>query len=317
MSAEDRVDAGNHARKLQVDVHPVVGQQDDGIGSLVLAHRVDKALQFAGADTEGPVRDEPRRIGNRRIGKRLADDGDRLTTCIAHRVGREHVARVFVECLGTGEQRVVGEPDILRHEVAGELVDVPQHFGVLVGELPVAGHHVDAETIAGPHHVASAGPVRGPGSLPGVTAIEQQAVLRPRLVAQTLDQRLQVRESADRSIAARRVHEVEMRDGMCKPAARLDARMLEQRLADEVRRPVPRIAEAHVDAGLAIVDRQQLGVTIGKMQQARLAECFGCVDVCLRRAAAGRAAGRTGCDAGDRQQPQEFSPVHCSPFAVT
>ncbi len=39
---------------------------------------------------EGPVGHEVARIGDRRIGKRLADDGDRHAVHLAHRVGLEH-----------------------------------------------------------------------------------------------------------------------------------------------------------------------------------------------------------------------------------
>ncbi len=137
------------------------------------------------------------------------------------------MARVLIVCLGTGKQRVVREPDVLRHEFTGELVDVPQYFGVLVGEFPVARHHVDAETIAGLHHVTAAGPVRGAGPLPGVAAVEQQAVLRPRLVAQSFHQRLQMGESPDLAVTPGGLCKVEMGDGMRKTAARRHAHMLQ------------------------------------------------------------------------------------------
>jgi hypothetical protein len=108
-----------------------------------------------------------------------------------------------------------------------------------------------------------------------------------------------------------------MSDGVCKSASRLDARMLEQRLAHKMWRAVLCLAEAEVDAGFTKVDGQQLRVTVGKVHQARLAKWLGRVDVRVRGTITDGATGRTGSDAGNSQQSQEFPPVHRYPFAVT
>ena len=91
-----------------------------------------------------------------------------------------------------------------------------------------------------------------------------------------------MRESTNLAVTPGSVRKVEMSDGVCKSASRLDARMLEQRLAHEMGRAVACLAEAEVDAGFTKVNRQQLRMTVGKVQQAHLAERFGRVDVCPR-----------------------------------
>lgn len=44
MAAEDNVDAGDAAGELEVDIHAVVRQQDDGIHLVVAAQAVDMLL---------------------------------------------------------------------------------------------------------------------------------------------------------------------------------------------------------------------------------------------------------------------------------
>ena len=144
--AEDRVDAGDARRELQVDVHPVVRQQHDRLRALA-AHFVDDLLQRLFLDAERPFRNEVARIGDRRVRKRLPDDRDRHAVDRADHVRREHrIAEV-------GGLHVLREEFDLAGEVAvDDLLDA-------VGaerELPVAGHHVDAEGLLRVDHVLAA-----------------------------------------------------------------------------------------------------------------------------------------------------------------
>ncbi|KAH2823482.1 hypothetical protein KXV85_001624, partial [Aspergillus fumigatus] len=75
VTAEDDVDAGDAAGKLEVDIHAVMRQQDHRIDLVVVAMAIDQLLQFLVADAESPVRREAFRMGDRYIGKRLADHG--------------------------------------------------------------------------------------------------------------------------------------------------------------------------------------------------------------------------------------------------
>ncbi len=86
--------------------------------------------------------------------------------------------------------------------------------------------------------------------------------------------------------------------------------MPEQRLAHQVRRLAQRAADADVDAGLAEMDRQQLRVAVGEVQQAEVAEGRQVVQLArgLRRARAGPQAGAGG--GRERQQAEELAALH-------
>ncbi len=163
---------------------------------------------------------------------------------LAHHVGLEHrVAEV-------------GGLDVLGDEVdlAGEvLLDDLLHPLHAVGELPVAGHHVHAQQLAGVDHVLRLGPQRGGRALPGVAAVEQQRAGAAGL--QALDQRGQVREAADLAVAPRGLLEVEVGERMRHRRAGRHPGRLQQVLAHQVRQLALHGADAEVDARLAEVDR--------------------------------------------------------------
>jgi len=92
-------------------------------------------------------------------------------------------------------------------------------------------------------------------------------------------------------------------------ASRPDAEAPQQRLADEVRRPTRGFGDADVDVGLAEIDRQQLSVAIGEVQQVHVAEARQVVKLLalrLRQARIERDAARR----GGGKEVQEFTPVH-------
>ena len=211
----------------------------------------------------------------------------------------EHVAAGLIERGCALEDGFVRQAHVLRDEFARERLDVLEHLGIEVGELPVPGHDIHAEQIAGADHVLAARPVGRSRALPGVAAVQQQRVAGPRLVPQPADQRPQVGKSADLAIALCRIHEVEVADGVCEAAARIDAGVVQQGLTDEMRRLVQRITDAQVDVGLAEIHRQQLGVTVGEVQQPRLPETRRRIQA--GPPAPGRAPGGPGGHPGDRQ----------------
>ena len=155
------------------------------------ARLVDHLLQALFLDAERPVGDEVARIGDRRVRKRLADDRDRHAVDRAHRVRRKHrIAEI-------------GGLHVLREELdaAGEIpVDDFLHALGAERELPVPGHDVDAEQLAGVDHVLALRPQRRRRALPRVAAVEQQRA-RPRRL-QLLDERGEMREAADRAVGS-------------------------------------------------------------------------------------------------------------------
>ena len=190
---------------------PLWLSSDDDLRALG-ARLVDHLLHVVVLDAEGPVRDQVARVGDRRVREGLADDGHRHAVDLAHHVGLEHrIAEV-------------GRLDVLRDEVdpAREvLLDDLLHALHAVGELPVAGHHVDAERLAGVDHVlARWSTARWPNP---ARCRRRRAAARPGGWPSALDQRGQVREAADLAVAARGALEVEVGEGVRQRRARLDA----------------------------------------------------------------------------------------------
>ena len=280
VAAEHGVDAAHARSELEVDVHAVVREEDDDLRAL-RARGLDVLLERLLLDAEGPLRHEVARVGDRRVGERLADDRHRDAVDLVRDPRREH--RV-AEVLGL---------DVLRDELdpAGELL----RHGLLhalgaVGEFPVRGHHVDAERELRGDHVRAPRPQREARALPGVAAVEEQRA-RP-LGADPLDQRREVRVTADPAVGACGALEVEVGEGVGFARAGRDPERLQQVLAHEVRRPSRRRADADVHARLPEPGRTELGVRVGDVQQrdvaeprhaveriaARLCECLGRVE---------------------------------------
>ena len=230
--AQDRVDAAHARGHLEIDVHAVVRQQHDGLGALG-ARLVDRLLHRLFLDAEIPFGNEVARVGDRRVGKRLADDRDRHAVHPAHRVRREHrIAEV-------------GGLDVLRDEldppleiVVDDLLDALR----AQGEFPVPGHQVDAEQFLRLDHVLALGPQRRRRALPGVAAVEQQRAGTRRL--ELLDQRRKMREAAELAVGPGGLFEVEIGEGVRVSRSGLDPESAQERFAHEVRRPAGHPADA-------------------------------------------------------------------------
>ena len=99
---------------------------------------------------------------------------------------------------------------------------------------------------------------------------------------------------------------------MCIGRPGRDAEVLQQVFANQMRGLPAGAADAEVDARLAEVDRQQLRVAVGEMQQVHVAEARQVVHALRRRrgrqhvARRDRHAGR----GGSRQHLQEFPASH-------
>ena len=73
----------------------------------------------------------------------------------------------------------------------------------------MAGHGLDAEQVGGFDHVAALHGVGEAGALPQVAAVEQQRARGSDVVAQAIDQRFQMRETAELAKPSRGFFETE------------------------------------------------------------------------------------------------------------
>ena len=181
---------------------------------------------------------------------------------LADHVGLEHrVAEVG------GLDVLREEVDLAREVLLDDLLDALH----AERELPVAGHDVHAQQLGGVDHVLALGPQRGGRALPGVAAVEQQRAGAAGL--QALDQRGQVREAADLAVAPRRLLEIEVGEGMGVGASRRGTLATFSRCSPTRCGSWPfMLADAEVDAGLAEVDRLQLRMAVGHVQERDVAE---------------------------------------------
>ena len=164
------------------------------------------------------------------------------------------------------------------------------------------GHGVDAEQIGGLDHVGALRRIGETGALPDVAAVEQQRIARAGFRAQPVDQGFQMRESAHAAVAVRGVLIIEEGEGVGGAAARHDVEIFEESAADDVRRFSAHIADADIDARLAEIDRLQLGVAVGQMQDADIAEAADVVEIVVGRQRHARRDARSGGDAKPAQE---------------
>ena len=235
------------------------------------------------AQAERPVREELLRVGIRGAREGLADDGDARAVDLLDHIRLEGMTGVFVEQAATvifldqrrvliTEQRIRLDAHVLTDEITLEQCHVGQHLVLLVGELPVTDHDVETEDVGRLDHVDAAGPQRGARALPQVAAVQGQGVVPSAgLLTQPVQQGLHVRETAGAAVFHRRRVEIQIGVGIRLGRRRLQPHRIEQFAADQMRRPAEGIAYTQVDVGLAEIDRLQLTVHVGDVQQAHIA----------------------------------------------
>ena len=260
VATHDGVDAADATGHLQVDVHAVVAQNDDHLSAFGPGF-VHHLLHVLVLDAKGPVGHHVARVRNRGVGESLPDDGAGHAIDLANDIGLEH--RV-TEVIGL---------DVLRHKInlaRKVLLDNFLHPRHAQGELPVAGHDVHAEQFAGINHILTMGPQRRARSLPGVAAVKEQRTGPASLHA--FDQRRQVCKTTDLAVTLGRflIVQVTQRMGLCRAGTHLGH--LQQVLSHQMGEITFHRANAHVDAGLPEVDRFELGMAVGHVQEGHIAK---------------------------------------------
>ena len=166
------------------------------------------------------------------------------------------------------KQRVFLDAHVLTDKVALEQADVAEYLVLTVGELPVPHHDIQAENIRGLHHVDTARPQCRAGPLPQVAAIDGEGfILATGLLTQIIQQRLHMRKTTGAAILHCGIIKIEKGIGIGLRCIRTHPHRGQQLLAHQVRWPTKGIAHTQVDVRFAEVDRLQLPVHIGDMQE--------------------------------------------------
>src|SRR5689334_3320651 len=119
-----------------------------------------------------------------------------------------------------------------------------------------------------------------------------------------------MREAADFSVYLSGMREIDTSERVSLPGPRRDVERTQQCLTGEMRRLAGRGTGTEIDVRLAIIDRQQLRMTIGHVQQTDIAERRHIVEAAARLreciAPTDRQPGRR----SQRQNVQERAAVH-------
>ena len=206
----------------------------------------------------------------------------------------EDAAGGRIERLGVVEGGFLGEEDVLRQELALEAIEIVAQRLLAIGEFPMAGHRLDAEQVGGIDHVGALHGIRKAGALPEIAAVEQQRTPGADIAAQAVDQRLQMREAAELAEPSGALLEFDTGEGIGIGAVGTDAEAIEKGLADQMRRVALHQADADVDARLAEIERLELCMGIGHVQDARIAEAVEIVGAVGAASEPRQAAGKRG-----------------------
>ena len=161
VAAQNHVDTRYARRHFQVNIHTIVRQKHDGLRTFGTCF-VDRFLHLHVLYTECPIRHLPAWIGNRRIWKRLTDDGEGHAIHLFQHIRFENwVFKVFGF-------------DVLRYKInftSEILLNDFHHTSFAVGELPVRCHHIHAQQLANVNHVLCIRPQAGRATLPRVATV--------------------------------------------------------------------------------------------------------------------------------------------------
>ena len=187
VTTQNGVEARHPRGQLYIAVGAVVREQNHHL-SACGAHFIHLFLQLALLNTESPAGGEVGGVGDWCIGEGLANDRHGYPVDLLKGMARkDRVAKVHVF-------------DVVRDEVDVSVEILINNLRDPISaqrELPMTGHDINTQQLAGVDHVLTQRPKRGSGSLPQVPAIKQQ---RARSICpQPLDQGSYVRKAPSTS----------------------------------------------------------------------------------------------------------------------
>ena len=266
------------------------------------ARLINLLLHIFFADAELPFREHPARIGHRGARQSLSDHGNLRAALLEHLARLEHRLLPFIVA------------DVLREERERGLVsDFLDALGA-VGEFPMPDHGVEFQRRHDIDHVLRLGLQRGPASLPGVAAVEQQHLVLTALCAHRIDQRGNAVHAAHAAIVARQRDEVVGCERIGIRRSGGDAEILPELRVGEMRRQALIPADAEIDRRLAEIQRHQLRMIVGDIEDRHRAQRIEPRDVglgqaLLRRHTSERTQSASDCQRRrSRGRLQEFPP---------
>ena len=161
MTAQYHIYSGYALCHLEVNVHAVVGQNNDQFSTLV-PERIHHRLALVVSNAKTPVFYHVSWIGETGIGERLADNADSDPIQFTQGVWFEYLPGLWIISWFVVERGVLSEHNVLRKKLDGIQFTVddrayPVHA---IGEFPMAGHNVDTQQLTGANHVPTLGPQR-------------------------------------------------------------------------------------------------------------------------------------------------------------
>ncbi len=265
---ENHVDAGNARGELAVDVEAVVRQQHHELRALP-ARLADARAHLLLADAKTPFRDHPARIGDRRVGKGLAEDRDACPGLVENLVGGKHRLLPF------------GVANVERQERIAELFRQLLHPLLAVGELPMARHGVGLQQLDAVDHVLALGAQRAERALPRVAAVEKQHAVLSAPGSHRLDHGCGAVEPADAAVASGEGSKIVGRERVGRGRTRRNAELAQEIAAAQMRRQSPRLADADIGGRLAQIDRHELAVQVGHVQERDIADAVEAQELAL------------------------------------
>ena len=145
------------------------------------------------------------------------------------------------------------------------------------------GHGIWLEQLHALDHVHAVGLQRCIGTLPGVAAVKEQHLVVAAIGADRLDQRRRAVEPAELAVCPRQVDIIDHGVGIGIGAALLDIEVIEEFLRNQVRRNAGIGANPDVGVRRTEVDRLELGMAVGEMQQRHLALGIELQQIILRQ----------------------------------
>ena len=261
VTRQDHVDALNAARHLFVHVETVVRQDDNAFGTHA-AHFVDHFLHAFVTNTEGVFREHPTRVGDWHIGEGLTDDGDFYATTFKELIGCE----IFCRFVPFAVKNVLAEGGI--GQISDQFTDAVR----TQREFPMERHCVRFKEVHGVHHVLTLCVVAGVRPVPCVTAVQKDRIRT--ISADRLYDRRNAVEATHLAVGFTQSGKVIVGQRVMRRRSIVDPVETAEICARHVWNSATAVAYTEVDLRFAEIDRLQLRVNVGDVNQRHVAEGF-------------------------------------------